>query len=127
MDGLVYAKGQSANKWDATWIVRSGLSNGSCVSFESADSSAQYLRHSNYEVYLQPNDGSSQFAQDATFCVQPGNNGQGSSFQSVNYPSRYIRHYGYTAYIASNGGSNAWDSSNLWADDTSWLVGQPWG
>ena len=113
-------------KSDATWIVRAGLSNGSCYSFESANKSGQYLRHYNYQVYLQAGDGSSQFAQDATFCQQPGNSGLGSSFQSVNFPTRYLRHYSYTAYIASNGGSNTFDNSNLWADDTSWVIASPW-
>ncbi len=113
-------------KADATWIVRAGLGSGSCVSFESANQPGQYLRHSGFQLYLQPTDGSSLFTQDATFCVQPGNSGQGMSFQSLNYPSRYVRHYAYTTYIASNGGSNTFDSSNLWADDTSWLAGGPW-
>jgi len=113
-------------KADATWIVRAGLGSGSCVSFESANKSGQYLRHSGFQVYLQSNDGSSQFAQDATFCAQAGNNGRGFSFQSLNYPGRYFRHYSFTLYVASNGGSNTFDSSNLWADDTSWLASAAW-
>jgi hypothetical protein len=44
----------------------------------------------------------------------------------VNYPTKYIRHYNYTAYIASDGGSNAWDSTSLWTDDTSFLSASPW-
>jgi len=116
----------STDKADATWIVRAGLANSSCVSFESANDSGQYLRHFNFELYLNANDGSSQFAQDATFCAQSGNSGQGTSFQSVNYTNKYIRHYNFTAYIASNGGSNAWDSATSWADDTSWFVSSPW-
>jgi hypothetical protein len=116
----------STDKSDATWIVRSGLANSSCVSFESANDSGQFLRHSNFELFLNPNDGSSQFAQDATFCVQPGNNGQGDSFQSVNFTNKYIRHFNFTVYIASNGGSNAWDSTTSWSDDTSWVVASPW-
>jgi hypothetical protein len=123
----VSSSSSATDKADATWIVRAGLSNGSCVSFESANKSGQYLRHYNFQLYLNGNDGSSQFAQDATFCPQPGNNGQGYSFQSANYSSKYIRHYAYNVYIASNGGSNAWDSSNLWSDDTSWLAASPWG
>ncbi|MEW2122002.1 alpha-L-arabinofuranosidase B [Streptomyces sp. NPDC005474] len=113
-------------KADSTWIVRAGLANSACVSFESANNSGQYLRHSNFQIYLNANDNSSQFAQDATFCPQPGQNGQGYSFQSVNYPDKYLRHYNYTLYPASNGGSNAWDSATFWTDDTSWLVAQPW-
>jgi non-reducing end alpha-L-arabinofuranosidase len=122
----VSSSSTSTLKGDATWIVRNGLSNSSCVSFESANKAGQYLRHSNFQVFLQANDGSSQFAQDATFCVQPGNSGQGNSFQSANFTTRYLRHYSFTAYIASNGGSNAFDATNLWADDTSWLVTPAW-
>jgi non-reducing end alpha-L-arabinofuranosidase len=119
--------GSSATaKADATWIVHAGLANSSCVSFESANESGQYLRHFNFELYLNANDGSSQFAQDATFCPQPGNSGQNVSFESVNYTNKYIRHYAFVAYIASDGGSNAWDSANLWADDTTWVVSSPW-
>ncbi|MFC1418993.1 alpha-L-arabinofuranosidase B [Streptacidiphilus cavernicola] len=116
----------AALKGDATWIVRAGLADSSCVSFESANDSGQYLRHSNFQLYLAAGDGSSLFAQDATFCPQSGHNGQGYSFQSDNYPGKYLRHYDYIGYIASDGGSNAWDSATSWSDDTSWLVAAPW-
>jgi non-reducing end alpha-L-arabinofuranosidase len=53
------------------------------------------------------NDGSSQFAQDGTFCPVAGNSGSNWSLQSVNYTNQYIRHYDYTVYIAGNGGSDA--------------------
>lgn len=113
-------------KADATWIVRAGLSNSSCVSLESANDTGQYLRHSNFELYIAPNDGSSGFAQDATFCPQSGHNGQGYSFQSANYPSKYIRHFNFAGYVASDGGSNTWDNATSWNDDTSWIVTTPW-
>ena len=116
----------STAKADATWIVHPGLAHSSCVSFESANDPGQYLRHYNYELYLNANDGTSQFAQDATFCSQPGNSGQGVSFESWNYPAKFIRHYNFTAYIASDGGSNAWDATSLWSQDSSWLVASPW-
>ena len=116
----------AATKSDATWLVEAGLANSSCVSFESANDSGQYLRHSGFEIWLEPNDGSSQFAQDATFCPQPGIAGQGFSFQTVNYPGQYIRHYDYTVYVAGDGGSNAWDSATLWTNDITWSVASPW-
>jgi hypothetical protein len=116
----------ATDKSDATWIVHAGLGNSACVSFESANDPGQFLRHYNFELYIAPNDGSSLFAQDATFCPKAGNSGQGTSFQSVNYPTKYIRHFDYTGYIASDGGSNAWDSATLWTDDTSWAVSAPW-
>jgi non-reducing end alpha-L-arabinofuranosidase len=122
----VTSSSSAAIKADSTWIVHAGLANGSCVSFESANLSGSYLRHFNYQLYADANDGSALFAQDATFCPTAGNSGQGYSFSSSNYPTRYIRHYGYTGYIASNGGSNAFDAAASFADDTSWLVVGPW-
>jgi hypothetical protein len=122
----VTSSSSATDKADATWIVEPGLADSSCISFQSANVPGDYLRHSNFELYLQPNDNSSQFAQDATFCVQPGNSGTGYSFESVNYPDKYIRHYNYTAYIASDGGSNAWDNTSYWPQDTSWVAAAPW-
>jgi non-reducing end alpha-L-arabinofuranosidase len=120
--------GSSAtDKADATWVVRAGLANSSCISFQSANVSSSYLRHQNFQLFLQANDGSSLFAQDATFCPTAGNSGQGFSFQSVNFTNKFIRHFNFTAYLASNGGSNAWDSATSWAADTSWLAAAPWG
>ena len=123
---VVSSSSSSAAKSQASWIVRSGLANASCVSFESKDTGGSYLRHQNYQLYLHANDGSSLFANDATFCPQAGMNGQGNSFMSNNYSTRYIRHYNNNVYIASNGGSNAFDSSTLWSDDVSWVATAPW-
>ena len=122
----VDSSGPATVKADATWIVRAGLANSTSLSFESANNSGQYLRHAGFQLYLNANDNSSLFAQDATFCPKTGQNGQGYSFQSLNYPDKYLRHYSYTLYAASNGGSNPWDSAAFWTDDTSWLVAQPW-
>jgi non-reducing end alpha-L-arabinofuranosidase len=119
--------GSSAlDKSDSTWIVRRGLADPSCVSFESYNYPGDYLRHSNYELYKQPDDGTGLFAQDATFCPQGGNSGQGTSFQSYNFPGRFLRHYNGVLYIAADGGPNDWDNTNLWPQDTSWNVTQPW-
>ena len=110
---------------DATWIVRRGLANNSCISFESKNYPGDYIRHQNSVLFRQPYDGTTLNASDATFCPVGGNNGQGNSFQSVNFTNKYIRHYNSTGYIASNGGSNSWDSANSWTDDTSWIVSAP--
>ncbi len=123
---VINSSSGSTDKSDATWIVHPGLANSSCVSFESRNYPGDYLRHQNYHVYRQRDDGSSLFAADATFCPQPGKNGQGTSFASYNYPDRYLRHYANVVYIASNGGSHDFDNSSYWSDDVSWIVGQPW-
>jgi hypothetical protein len=113
---------------DATWVETAGLANPSCVSFESVNKPGSYLRHQDFQFHLQPNDGSSLFSMDATFCPAAGNSGQGTSFQSVNYPGRYIRNFGNTVYLASDGppGTNTWDTATGWPVDTSWLVAAPW-
>jgi non-reducing end alpha-L-arabinofuranosidase len=123
---VVSSSSSSTAKSNASWIVRAGLANSSCRSFESRDTPGSFLRHQNFQLFLHANDGSSLFASDATFCVQAGMNGQGNSFQSTNFPTRYIRHFSNNVYIASNGGSNAFDSANLWADDVSWVVTGAW-
>ncbi|RAG84156.1 alpha-N-arabinofuranosidase [Streptacidiphilus pinicola] len=122
----VNSSSPATTKADATWIVRAGLADTSCLTFESANDPGRFLRHSNFELYLSADDGSSTFAQDATFCPTAGNSGVGHSFRSVNYPTKYLRHYDYTVYLAGDGGSNAWDATAFWAQDTSWLVDQPW-
>jgi hypothetical protein len=106
--------------------VRAGLANSSCRSFESKDTPGSYLRHSNFQLVLNANDGSRLFAGDATFCPQTGKNGQGNTFQSYNYPTRDIRHYNNSVYIASNGGVHTFDAAGLWSDDVSWVVSSPW-
>ena len=122
----VTSASSATDQADSTWIVEPGLADSSCVSFESANVAREYLRHSDFELYLEANNNSTQFADDATFCVQPGNSGQGYSFQSVNYPTKYIRHFDYTVYLASDGGTNAWDATRLWPNDTTWLAADPW-
>jgi hypothetical protein len=113
-------------KQDATFVQAAGLANPSCVSFESINRPGAYLRHQNFVLHLQSNDGSALFATDATFCPQPGNGGQGTSFQSVNFTTKYIRAFQGGVYLASNGGTNAWDDTTGWASDSSWLVAPPW-
>jgi non-reducing end alpha-L-arabinofuranosidase len=109
-------------KEDATWIVKPGLANSACVSFESANGSGDYLRHYDYELYLEPNDGTTQFALDATFCPRAGNSGSDYSLMSYNYSAQYIRHYNYLGYVASDGGSSTWDASSLWNEDSTWIT-----
>ncbi len=123
---VVTDSSSTTDKANASFTVRAGLANGSCVSFESRNTPGSYLRHQNYQLYLNANNGTALFASDATFCPQPGRNGQGNSFASSNFPDRYIRHYNNTVYIASNGGSNTWDSATAWTDDVSWAVAPAW-
>ncbi len=115
----------ATDRQDATFVETAGLANPSCVSFESVNKPGSYLRHMNFQFHLQPNDGSSLFAMDATFCPATGNSGQGTSFQSVNFPGRFIRNFNNVVFLAADGGSNPWDTATGWPADTSWLVDPP--
>src|SRR5580693_1654749 len=74
------------DKGDSTWIVRRGLADNSCVSFESRNNPGDFLRHLNLALHVQQFDGTSLSRSDATFCPQLGKDGKGNSFRSVNDP-----------------------------------------
>ena len=114
------------DKDDGSWIVRRGLANNACISFESRDFPGDFLRHQNFQLFRQPNDGSALFLADATFCPQAGMTGTGTSFASFNFPTRFIRHFNNTVFIASNGGTNTFDATASFADDVTWAVSAPW-
>ncbi|MBM0225039.1 AbfB domain-containing protein [Micromonospora sp. ATA51] len=122
----VTAASSTADKQNATFVKAAGLANPNCFSFEAVNRPGNYLRHQGFVVSLQPDDGSTLFSQDATFCQVAGNSGQGVSFQSVNYSTRYLRAYNGGVYLAGPPGTNEWDTSVSYADDTSWLAASPW-
>lgn len=119
---VVTSSSDTTLQQEASWIVQTGLGNSACYSFESVDTPGSYIRHSNYELYVDANDGSKLFSEDATFCPEAGLNGQGNSFRSWSYPTRYWRHYNAIGYIASNGGPHDFDNPNLFNDDVSFVV-----
>ncbi|CAM1508694.1 Fc.00g055420.m01.CDS01 [Cosmosporella sp. VM-42] len=119
---VVSSSSSTALKQQASWTVRTGLGNSACFSFESRDTPGSFIRHSNFELHLDANDGSKLFSEDATFCPQAGLNGQGNSIRSWSIPTRYWRHYGAVGYIASNGGVHEFDNAASFNDDVSWVV-----
>ena len=123
---VVTSFSSGSEKVDASWVVRPGLADSSCVSFESRSRAGTFLRHSNFQLYRQSFDGTALFRADATFCPRPGRSGTGTSFASYNFPTKFLRHFDNALFLAGNGGSNAWDNPSHWADDVSWVVGLPW-
>lgn len=107
----------------ASWTVRTGLGNKNCFSFESKNQPGSFIRHANYELKVQRNDGSKLFGEDATFCPEAGINGQGNSLRSWSYPARYWRHFTGQCYIGSNGGPHKFDAKYSFNDDVSFVVG----
>ncbi len=70
-----------------------GLADPSAGSFQSVNYPDRYLRHYNFQLELDPNDGTTAFKQDATFYKTAGPaDSTWPSFRSYNFPDRYIRH-----------------------------------
>ncbi|GAA3194027.1 AbfB domain-containing protein [Actinocorallia longicatena] len=123
---VVTAASGEADKKNATFVVRPGLANASCVSFESRGTPGQYLRHSGYRVRRDANDGSALFAADATFCARTGLAAGGTSLESSNLPGRYLRHINSEVFISNSSGANAWDNPAGFAADATWNLSTPW-
>ncbi|KAJ7201490.1 arabinofuranosidase B [Mycena haematopus] len=119
---VVTSSDTQALKLSASWTVVSGLANSACVSFESRDTPGSYIRHSGFELYVNTNDGSKLFAEDATYCPRAGLNGQGNSLRSWSYPAHYFRHFDAVLYAASNGGPSTFDATASFNDDVSFVV-----
>jgi hypothetical protein len=86
------------------------------------DTPGSYIRHYNFALLLNADDGTKQFAEDATFCPMAGLNGEGNSIRAWGYPTRYFRHYNNVLYVASNGGVDTFDATDLFNDDVSWVI-----
>ena len=119
---VVNSGSSAALKKQASWIVRTGLGNAGCFSFESKNSPNSFIRHSDFQLHVDANDGSKLFSEDATFCPQLSLNGKGTSFRSWSIPTHWWRHYAGLGYLATNGGVHVYDSKTLFNDDISWVV-----
>ncbi len=75
------------------------------------------LREETYyqEVWIDQNDGSDEFAQDATWKVKDGNCGKRDhySFESIVFMRQYLMHYGLIPYVRH---MNPWDRPNMTND-----------
>jgi hypothetical protein len=82
---------------DSQWRIVPGLANGNgYISLESVNLPGYYLRHRDFDLRLNPDDGTDLFKADATFKKVAGlADSSWSSFQSYNFPDRYIRHHNF--------------------------------
>jgi hypothetical protein len=119
---VVTSSDTNALKLSASWNVVAGLANSACVSFESRDTPGSFIRHSGFELFVNANDGSKLFHEDATYCPQKGLNGQGNSIRSWSFPTHYFRHFNAILYAASNGGPDTFDATASYNDDVSFVV-----
>jgi hypothetical protein len=70
------------------FVVRPGLADAGCLSFESAEYPGFHLRHRNYVLLLERSDASGLYRSDATFC--PEASGGGYALRSVNFPDHHL-------------------------------------
>ncbi|WP_084793885.1 AbfB domain-containing protein [Actinokineospora bangkokensis] len=123
---VVTAGSDALLKGDATFVVRRGLADSSCYSFEARNLPGQFLRHADYRLRLAGNDGGDLFARDATFCASPGQAAGSVRLTSVNELFASWRHYAEEVWVAQNGGAHRYDTATSWGDDSSWAVVNPW-
>ncbi|MGW2047619.1 AbfB domain-containing protein [Streptomyces sp. NPDC001858] len=84
----------SESRADSTFTVVAGLTDSSCYSFRTSD--GDYLRHRNFVLRAERNDGSTLFKKDATFCSVPSSSySDAVMLESVNYPGRFLRHQNF--------------------------------
>jgi len=119
---VISSSDTSALRLSASWNVVAGLANTQCVSFESRDTPGSFIRHSGFELFVNANDGSKLFHEDATYCPQAGLNGQGNSIRSWSFPTHYFRHFNAILYAASNGGPSDFDATASFINDVSFVV-----
>jgi hypothetical protein len=75
---------------DSRFVVRRGLADWRCFSFESSNYPGRFLRHRDFELRLDRADGSRLFTEDATFCPQSRSQDSAVALRSHNYPDRYV-------------------------------------
>lgn len=87
----------SESREDSTFTLVKGLANSSCYSFTTHD--GKYLRHRNFVLRADRNDGSSLFKQDATFCPRDSSYSGAKMLESVNYPGYFLRHQNFVVRL----------------------------
>jgi hypothetical protein len=92
----------------SAWMVRPGLADAACHSFESRDWPGHYLRHENFRIGMAPRSGGV-FDGNATFCPRapltglPGS--QAVSLEALSAPGHFILHRNFELWIAPDNGT----------------------
>ena len=96
------------NVADSQFRFTPGLAGTGTLSLESANFPGYYLRNRNSELWLERNDGSTVFRNEATFYRQPGlADAAGVSFESFNAAGSYLRHSAFQLYVQPVDGASA--------------------
>jgi hypothetical protein len=100
----------ASDRQQATFRLVPGLA-GQGVSFQASTNAGQYLRHQNFQIFQQANDGGDLFKKGSTFVPRAGlagtcgcNTGACTSYESIDWPGYYLRHQNFGFYIAKPDG-----------------------
>ncbi|MGW1951689.1 AbfB domain-containing protein [Streptomyces sp. NPDC001920] len=104
----------SESREDSTFKLVKGLAGDGCYSFATADGS--YLRHREFVLRSERNDGSALFEQDATFCPRGSAHSGAVMLESANYPGRFLRHQNFQLRLAP------FQNSSLYQADSSFQL-----
>lgn len=85
---LVTSSSSPLDRADSQFVVRAGLADQRCHSFESVNYPGFHLRHSSYTLRLDPYDQTSAYGQDVTFCATATDGG--FTLASANHPTRRL-------------------------------------
>ncbi len=121
---VVTASSDALTKGDATFVVRRGLADPGCYSFESRTLPGNYLRHAAFRVRLAGAENTDGYRRDATFCARPGSTGV--RLASLNELGTNVRHYAEEVWVAAEGGAHAYDNPTSYPADVSWAITTPW-
>ena len=103
----------------ATFETIRGLADPDCYSFRATD--GRYLRHSSFQLRLDPDQGTVLFRRDATFCTQEGTAAGSVALESHNFPGYLLRHLDDQLWVDQSDGSTRFQS------DSSFVVRPPLG
>lgn len=85
---------------DSQFKVVTGLAGSGTVSLESTNFPGYYLRHRNQELWVERNDSSTLFRNDASFTQRAGlASSSAMSFEALNLAGSYIRHSNGLLYV----------------------------
>ncbi|MFD5631648.1 AbfB domain-containing protein [Streptomyces sp. NPDC127072] len=85
----VSERSPAATRREASFDQVKGLADPSCYSFATTDGG--YLRHRDFVLRAERDDGSALFEKDATFCPRQVGRSGAVVLESVNYPGHYLR------------------------------------
>ncbi|WP_031110286.1 glycoside hydrolase family 43 protein [Streptomyces sp. NRRL S-146] len=115
---VVGTSSTTAERQAATFTVVAGLADGSGYSFR--DTAGKYLRHWDFRARFDADNGTSTFAEDATFFLRAGTSSGSVRFESYNYPGYYLRHYAYQLRVERSDGTDLFRQDSSFVPVTAW-------